>query len=132
MQTRYLTSLTTHFNPLSTSPAHRIPRLLLSRLPSSALAANGAPLPVTTKILPRSTREPARLVIGFKGGETLEFVELTKRRAGRQAAGEGEKTAAPAAAREGVMDLGKLGIKDVLEEVSRRCRILGRKDQIAG
>lgn len=131
MQTRYLTSITTHFNPLSSARPHKISRLLLSCLPTAAIAANGSPLPVKSVVLPRTSPDAARITIGFKGGETVEWVEVTRRRRGRDGK-DGGAQADPVASMQGVIDLGKIGLKDVLEEVGRRCRLLSRKDQISG
>lgn len=142
MQTTQLTTLLTQFNPLSSAPAHLIPRLLLARLPSTPLGAGGALIKTTTKILPSNSKEPARLVIGFKGGETLTFVESTRRlekserrrRKERGEVGKGEVLVEEQGVElgKGEIDLGRMRIDDVLEEVGRRCRILGRREMIGG
>lgn len=143
MQTTHLTSIISHFNPLATATAHRIPRLILSRLPSSPIGAGNTPIKITTKILARGTTEPALLTIGFKGGDQLTFVEATRRiekaerkklrLEGKVANGETitEETR-EGVLKEGWLDLGKMGMNDVLEELGRRSRILGRKEQIGG
>ena len=60
----------------------------------------------------------------FRDGRELRFVEMTRK---------GEAlTGAPPVPAEGVLDLGRLGIKDVVEEVDRHSRMLQRKADLSG
>jgi large subunit ribosomal protein L53 len=114
MLTKYLTTLSVAFSPLSPLRAHRTPRLLLALLPASHK------IKVTTTILPTNSTQPAKITVGFKE-RTIEFLEKKK---GAPAAG--------AAGSEEVLDLGRLGINDIVEEVDRHSRMLGRKEELTG
>lgn len=81
-----------------------------------------------------------------QGGDTLTLLESTRKlstpekrrlkstlkKEGKAAPGDEVTTTQILQLKEGEMDLGKMGMKDVLEEVGRRCRFLGRREQIAG
>lgn len=97
MITKYLTSLTTTFNPFV--PTARTARNFLALLPPNA-RANG--MKIDVKLLPRTAKGPASLKLGFKDGKEMEI------------------------------DLGKLKLKEVVEEVDRHSRILQRKDELTG
>lgn len=75
---------------------------------------------ISNNILPASSRAPSSLVVGFKDGKTLRFVE----------GGEG----AEGAGKEGevVWDLKRVGVRDVVEEVDRHSRALRRREELAG
>jgi large subunit ribosomal protein L53 len=113
MLTKYLTTLSVAFSPLSPLRAHRTPRLLLALLPATHK------IKVTTTILPTNSTQPAKITVGFKE-RTIEFLEKKK---GDAAAGAGSDE---------VLDLGRLGINDIVEEVDRHSRMLGRKEELTG
>ncbi|RYP54905.1 hypothetical protein DL768_000469 [Monosporascus sp. mg162] len=92
MITRFITEVNTKFNPFSTRS--RATRLFLSSLPPNA-RANG--MQINTKLLPRTSTEPASLHIKFKDGKEMNL--------------DGEK----------------LGIKGIVEEVDRHSRALQKQ-----
>ena len=92
MITRFITEVNTKFNPFSTRS--RATRLFLSSLPPSA-RANG--MQINTKLLPRTSTEPASLHVKFKDGKEMNL--------------DGEK----------------LGIKGIVEEVDRHSRALQKQ-----
>lgn len=122
MITKYLTNLTVAFSPLAASRAHRTPRLLLALLPASHK------IKITTTILPTNTKDPARITIGFKEKE-IKFVESkgSDKKGGKQ-----EAMAESLGLAEGELDLRRLGINDVIEEVDRYSRMLARKEELTG
>lgn len=122
MITKHLATISACFNPLLPLAAHRIPRLMLSFLPPAARAAGG--IKISHEILPASSQRPSQITLGFRDGRELRFVEMTRK--GEALPGE------PALPVEGVLDLGRLGIKDVVEEVDRHSRMLQRKADLSG
>lgn len=60
MITRFITDVTTRFNPFS--PRAKSARLFLSFLPPEARAAG---MNITTQLLPRSSTEPSMLHVRF-------------------------------------------------------------------
>ncbi|RYP09241.1 hypothetical protein DL770_002248 [Monosporascus sp. CRB-9-2] len=92
MITRFITEVNTKFNPFSTRS--RATRLFLSSLPPNA-RANG--MQINTKLLPRTSTEPASLHVKFKDGKEMNL--------------DGEK----------------LGIKGIVEEVDRHSRALQKQ-----
>ncbi|KAH7076836.1 39S ribosomal protein L53/MRP-L53-domain-containing protein [Paraphoma chrysanthemicola] len=97
MITRFLTDVRVTFNPfaLRSKPA----RLFLSLIPPSA---RNDGMKVESKMLPRSSQEPASLSVKFKDGK-----EMT-------------------------LDLSKMRITEVMEEVDRHSRGLARKEELLG
>ena len=76
MNTRFLTEVTTTFNPFSPRAKHA--RIFLSFLPPTA-RQNG--MKVNTKLLPRSSQEPSALALKFSTSSRLSGVrhhELTE------------------------------------------------------
>lgn len=130
MITRYLTSLQATFNPLSPHKSHKIPRLILALLSSTARSAAGANIQVTTNQLPSASTEQCSLIASFKDGRKMVFKE------GRSARQRGEKVAKGAADEGGLTgeeyDLRKLSINDVVVELDRHSRALTRKDELSG
>lgn len=122
MITKHLATITAAFNPLKPVPAHKIPRLLLSFISPSARAPGG--VKVSQEILPASSPRPSEITLAFRDGRELKFLEMT-----RKGKSVGKADAKPA---DGVFDLGKLGIKDVVEEVDRHSRMLQRKAELSG
>jgi len=145
MITKYLTSLTVSFNPLSPRAAHRVPRLLLSFVPPAARTTGVA---IKSIIIPTSAGQdvPSSVTLSFKDGKELRFLEVTRpvvktrnKGKGKKAdvdvdavgkEGEGKVAAPVPVVPEGVFDLGKLGIRDVVEEVDRHSRVLKRKEEL--
>ncbi|PSS27805.1 hypothetical protein M430DRAFT_63007 [Amorphotheca resinae ATCC 22711] len=95
MITRFITEVSTVFNPFS--PKAKTARLFLSFLPPDARQT----MKITTKLLPRSSKEPSFVQVKFKDGKEIK------------------------------LDAEKLGIKGVAEEVNRHSRILSRADELA-
>jgi len=107
MKTAYLTTLTTRFNPFQ--PTSKVPRLFLSLLPPSAHRS----IKISTTQLPRSSNLPATLELGFKDGKTMKFSW------GGEAVERGKKAE-------------NVKLQDIVEEVDRHARVLGRKEELAG
>ncbi|RDA91771.1 hypothetical protein CP533_4762 [Ophiocordyceps camponoti-saundersi (nom. inval.)] len=68
MITKFLTEVTTRFNPLSkcSKPA----RLFLTYLPPDIRTKGTS---VTTKLIPRDSTEPSSVMVKFKDGRELKF-----------------------------------------------------------
>ncbi|KFY39523.1 hypothetical protein V494_03956 [Pseudogymnoascus sp. VKM F-4513 (FW-928)] len=96
MITRYLTEISTAFNPFS--PRAKTARLFLSFLPGNARAT----MKITTKVLPKTSREKSFVQVKFKDGKEMR------------------------------LDSEKLGIKGVMEELDRHSRILARQEELTG
>ncbi|RYP21823.1 hypothetical protein DL765_002048 [Monosporascus sp. GIB2] len=92
MITRFITEVNTKFNPFSARS--RATRLFLSSLPPNA-RANG--MQINTKLLPRTSTEPASLHVKFRDGKEMNL--------------DGER----------------LGIKGIIEEVDRHSRALQKQ-----
>lgn len=118
MRTTYLTSLSTTFNPFS--QASHVPRLFLQLLPVNAHKS----IKITQSVLPRTSKTPATLELGFKDGKAMKFswTERAKRKmdAGAAATGEVRK------------EEKQTQLADIVEEVERHARILGRKEELQG
>ena len=115
MKTTYLTTLTTTYNPFSTSS--KVPRLFLTLLSASAYKT------VNIKVtqLPRTSLLPAKLELGFKDGKKLqyEWAERSKVMVGQGKDGEGEKGE-------------PVTLSDVVNEVDKHARVTGRREELAG
>ncbi|KAK7951484.1 hypothetical protein PG997_004076 [Apiospora hydei] len=92
MITRFITEVNTKFNPFST--AARSTRLFLSSLPANA---RNQGMKIDTKLLPRTSADPAMLQVKFKDGKEMN------------------------------LDGAKLGIKGIIEEVDRHSRFLQKQ-----
>ncbi|KAL2256070.1 hypothetical protein VTK26DRAFT_2234 [Humicola hyalothermophila] len=68
MITRFITDVTTRFNPFS--PRAKSARLFLSFLPPTARASG---MNITTQLLPRTSTEPSTLYIKFKDGKEMNI-----------------------------------------------------------
>ncbi|KAK3943631.1 39S ribosomal protein L53/MRP-L53-domain-containing protein [Diplogelasinospora grovesii] len=68
MITRFITEVTTRFNPFSARA--KSARLFLSFLPPDA-RANG--MSITTQLLPRTSTEPSSLHVKFKDGKEMKL-----------------------------------------------------------
>ncbi|KAK3208740.1 hypothetical protein GRF29_77g1881406 [Pseudopithomyces chartarum] len=97
MITRFLTDVRVKFNPFS--PRAKPARLFLSLIPPNARADG---MKVETKMLPRTSKEPATLDVKFKDGKELS------------------------------LELEKMRITEVMEEVDRHSRTLARKEELTG
>ncbi|KFZ11308.1 hypothetical protein V502_07617 [Pseudogymnoascus sp. VKM F-4520 (FW-2644)] len=67
MITRYLSEISTAFNPFS--PRAKTARLFLSFLPGNARAT----MKINTKILPRTSREKSFVQVKFKDGKEMKL-----------------------------------------------------------
>lgn len=72
---------------------------------------------IKNTVLPASSTAPSSIEVGFKDGKVLRFVE---------------GGAAKDGGAEGVWDLTKLGINEVVEEVERHSRVLRRREELDG
>ncbi|TPX14211.1 uncharacterized protein E0L32_000605 [Thyridium curvatum] len=68
MITRFITDVTTKFNPFS--PRAKPARLFLSFLPPNARASG---MSITTQLLAKSSAEPASLTVKFKDGKEMKL-----------------------------------------------------------
>ncbi|KAL2156907.1 hypothetical protein VTH06DRAFT_2551 [Thermothelomyces fergusii] len=68
MITRFITDVTTRFNPFSARS--RSARLFLSFLPPGARASG---MNITTQLLPRTSKEPSTLYIKFRDGKEMKL-----------------------------------------------------------
>lgn len=106
MKTSYITSLTTRFNPFTRSS--KVPRLVLSLIGPSAQKT----IKINTTQLPKSSAEPAMLVVDFKDGKTMKWAwDLQGTKVGKKE---------------------QAGIQDIVEEVDRHARMLKRKEDLSG
>ncbi|KAI5862717.1 putative ribosomal protein YmL44, mitochondrial [Durotheca rogersii] len=96
MITQFITEVNVKFNPFSA--ASRATRLFFNWLPANARQAG---MQINTKLLPRSSTEPATLHIKFKDGKEMHL--------------DGEI----------------LGIKGIVEEVDRHSRALQKQADLA-
>jgi len=97
MITRFLTDVRVTFNPFSmrSKPA----RLFLSLIPPNARMEG---MKIESKMLPRTSKDPATLAVKFKDGKEIN------------------------------LDLSKMRIPEVMEEVDRHSRQLARKEELTG
>ncbi|KAH7399265.1 39S ribosomal protein L53/MRP-L53-domain-containing protein [Pyrenochaeta sp. MPI-SDFR-AT-0127] len=97
MITRFLTDVRVTFNPFSlrSKPA----RLFLSLIPPNARSDG---MKIESKMLPRTSKEPASLGLKFKDGKEMK------------------------------LDLSTMRITQVVEEVDRHSRSLARKEELTG
>ncbi|KAL2271312.1 hypothetical protein VTJ83DRAFT_683 [Remersonia thermophila] len=72
MITRFITDVTTRFNPFS--PQARSARLFLSFLPPNARLSG---VNITTQLLPRHSADPPTLYVKFKDGKEMN-IDCTK------------------------------------------------------
>ena len=112
MKTKYLTSLSLSFNPFSRTG--KVPRLFLTMLPPAAHKS----VHIKQTQQPRSSTLPAFLELGFKDGKKMKWEWLEDDVAGGLDANGKEKKITK--------------LEDVVGEVDRHARILGRKEELAG
>jgi large subunit ribosomal protein L53 len=117
MITTYLTSLRATFNPFSASS--KIPRLFLTSLSATA----GKTIKITSVALPRTSIAPSTLELEFKDGKNVKYswggTEVVAK--GSEGMKDGKK------ARGGE----KVTLADIIEEVDRHAKALGRKEELA-
>lgn len=114
MRTTYLTTVLASFNPFQHSGA--VPRLFLGLLPPRA----HRDMKITSKVLPRSSQTPATLELGFKDGKSMKWTwpERTKAEKNEIAATKSDERV--------------VSLQEIVEEVNRHARILGRKEELDG
>ena len=115
MITSYLQTLKTTFNPFSTSS--KIPRLFLALLPANAHQT----LKIKSTPLPRNSTDPSTLELGFKDGKVVKYSW-----GGAPTAVQGGKTKVKKGTGE------KTTLQDIVDEVNRHARVLGRKEELNG
>jgi large subunit ribosomal protein L53 len=113
MLTRFITEVSTVFNPFS--PKAKTARLFLSFLPPDARQS----IKVTTKLLPRVSRDPSILQVKFSQSELCCRLDDAD-------------SVSPEDGKDMKLDPEMLGIKGVLEEVNRHSRILARQEELSG
>lgn len=118
MRTTYITSITTSFNPFSRTSG--VPRLFLQLLPVKA----HKDIKITQTVLPRSSTQPAILELGFKDGAKRKY-------SWTEQAIQSRAEAEVAAAKKSPEDT-PTQLSDIVEEVNRHARILGRKEELQG
>jgi large subunit ribosomal protein L53 len=127
MITRYLTEVSTVFNPFS--PRAKTARLFLSFLPGNARAT----MKVDTKILPRTSRERSFVQVKFS---TSRLGRLPRQEEASDYRSLyiwiSANTLPTEDGKEMKLDSEQLGIKGVIEEVDRHSRILARQDELNG
>ena len=111
MKTTYLTTLSASFNPFSRTS--HVPRLFLQLLPVKAHSQ----IRISQKVLPRTSTAPSQLELGFKDGRKMSFSWAERKRGEVPGKGGNDKEAQ---------------LKDIVEEVERHARILGRKEELSG
>ena len=127
MITRFITSVSTSFNPFSRHA--KTARVFLSFLPPSA-RQNG--VKIDTKLLPRTSRERSALSLKFSMSIPDFLVTWVPGdgpctlKANVRACGSLED------GKEMQLDVEKLGVKGVIEEVDRHSRILSRQEALTG
>jgi large subunit ribosomal protein L53 len=121
MITRFLTDVRVTFNPFSlrSKPA----RLFLSLIPPNARSDG---MKVESKMLPRTSKEPASLAVKFSMRNLLHHPTLSccTPQANLSLRAEDGK--------EMQLDLDKMRITDVMEQVDRHSRQLARKEELSG
>ena len=93
---------------------------MLSFLGPDARSPTGGAMTIKSNILPSNSSQPSSLVLNFKDGKVMHFVELN------------DDTKEPGKMGDDTWDLRKMGTKDIVEEVDRHSRLLMRKDDLAG
>ncbi|KAI9866581.1 MAG: 39S ribosomal protein L44, mitochondrial [Trichoglossum hirsutum] len=112
MITRFITDVTTKFNPFS--PRAKTARIFLSLLPPNARQMG---MKISTTLLPKDSKESSWVVTGSKYAE-------------RKLANPSDLPWPSEDGKEMTLDSEKLRIKDVMEEVDRHSRILGRQEEL--
>ncbi|MCJ1478937.1 39S ribosomal protein L44, mitochondrial [Lambiella insularis] len=96
MITKFITTVSTKFNPFSKRA--KTCRIFLAQLPSNARQT----MKITTKLLPRESKEASTLSLTFKDGKEMQ------------------------------LETDKLSLRDVMEEVDRHSRGLKRQAELLG
>ena len=71
---------------------------------------------ISQNVLPASSPSPSGVLIGFKDGKEIKYVEQTK---------QSDNT-------DGSWNLSTASVRDVIDDVNRHSRILARKDELGG
>ncbi len=122
MMTRFITNVTTKFNPFS--PKAKAPRLFLSLLPPNARSTG---MSITTQLLPKASSDPGSLHVKFCtsrwGGKPRVYA--TVRGGWLTHCGE------TADGREMSFDGDAYEIKGIVEEVDRHSRMLQKQADLS-
>ncbi|TVY60666.1 54S ribosomal protein L44 [Lachnellula suecica] len=124
MITRFLTEVSTVFNPFS--PKAKTARLFLSFLPSNARQT----IKINTKMLPKISREPSFVELKFSKKSPPSYARpsaVLSLMGGWLTMGHFIEDG-----KQMKLDAEKLGIKGVVEEVDRHSRILSRQEELTG
>jgi large subunit ribosomal protein L53 len=114
MITKFLTDVTTKFNPFTKRA--KTCRSFLAHLPPNARQT----MKIKTTILPRDSQEPSSIYVKFS---TFNVNTLLGYSADRCTTEDGKELH---------LDTEKLGIKDVMEEINRHSRGLNRQADLLG
>ena len=114
MITRFITSVRTTFNPFS--PYGKTARSFLALLPPNARHS----MKIDVKMLPRASQDPASLGLSFSMSTLSIMYQVVW--ADQCGAEDGKEMN---------LDLAKLKIKDITNEVDRHSRQLGRKEDLS-
>ncbi|KAK3078421.1 hypothetical protein LTS18_007555 [Coniosporium uncinatum] len=116
MITKFLTSISATFSPFAL-PSGRTARHFLAQLPPNARST----MKISVKMLPREAATPAPAT-------------ATATAAAAAVAGQQQKASLQITFKDGRaldLDLDKVGIKEVQEEVNRHSRVLGRQEELS-
>jgi len=118
MITKFLTSISATFSPFAL-PSGRTARHFLAQLPPNARST----MKISVKMLPREAATPAPAT-----------ATATATAAAAAVAGQQQKASLQITFKDGRaldLDLDKVGIKEVQEEVNRHSRVLGRQEELS-
>lgn len=114
MITTYLSTLKIAFNPFAASS--KVPRLFLTLLPADLHKR----VKISSTALPRTSRDPSILELGFTDGKVLKYswAEVGGSKLVETGNGNGNGK--------------RVSLKDIVEEVDRHARGLSRKEELSG
>lgn len=122
MITRFLTDVRVKFNPFSRTS--KSARVFLSLIPPSARADG---MKIESKMLPRDSKEPAELALKFS-----TFARKRTYSENEYMAWTSANTNLIEDGKEMNLEIEKMRITEVMEQVDRHSRILARKEELSG
>ena len=127
MITRFLTDVRVKFNPFS--PKAKAARLFLTLIPPNARQDG---MTIATTMLPRASKEPASLEVKFS---TCPNYCTKADEGGRMNQGSKRELMLTEITEDGKelkLDIDKMRIPEVMEQVDRHSRILARQEELSG
>ncbi|KAK3077569.1 hypothetical protein LTS18_009888 [Coniosporium uncinatum] len=118
MITKFLTSITTTFSPFAL-PSGRTARHFLAQLPPNARST----MKISVKMLPREAATATAATASAVAGQQQQQQQQQRQKASLQITFKDGRTLD--------LDLDKVGIKEVQEEVNRHSRVLGRQEELS-